>query len=61
MKPETEIRNLRRENAQLRRDRDEMKTLAARLGRDLTAVTADRDEWKRRFDILLARTPEVPR
>lgn len=57
---ETEVRSLRRELA-------EVKALSAQRGIEANtfrsrATRAEQEvaEWKRRFDALLARTPELP-
>jgi phage shock protein A len=59
--PATEIRNLRRALAQTRdgaaravSERDAFRARATKAEQEVA-------EWKRRFDLLLARTPEAPR
>ena len=54
MKPETEIRNLKREVKRLRTLLAEWTKFEVRLRN----VTVERDEWKRRFDLLLAKRVE---
>lgn len=59
--PETEVRNLRRE---LSRANEELRSLRLIAGREQArGVKAEAEcaEWKRRFDLLLARTPEASR
>ena len=58
MKPETEIRNLKRSLLETRRDyKSAMETLRAVIRR---AEQAEREviEWRARFDVLLRREPK---
>ena len=63
MKPETEIRNLKRELNRISKDRDlymrdEKKALRERAAYLKISVEAKQEveEWKKRFDLLLAMT-----
>ena len=60
MKPETEIRNLKRDRDEYKRDYLSMKETARALARRAELAEKDRDEWKARFDVLLRREELKP-
>jgi len=59
MKPETEIRNLRRELKELKilhtQDRQRLHT----ANREWTKALEEAQAWRRRFDIALSKIPDV--
>lgn len=52
---ETQLRHALRDMRAFKREADTYAETLKRVRRTLDAVSADRDEWKRRFDILLSR------
>lgn len=60
MKPETEIRNLKRDIKRWYAERETLRT--ERESYRIRATKAEQEvaEWKRRFDALLAHTPPEP-
>ena len=60
MKPETEIRNLKRYLAEVRRDYLSMQETARALRRRAESSEREVAEWKARFDILLRREEPKP-
>lgn len=53
MKPETEIRNLKRELKRSRLNALDAEAEAARYRNLASSAAQERDEWKARFDVLL--------
>ena len=59
MKPETEIRNLRRELRGARAERDEYERYSRKWKAAHRKAREDADEWKRLFAQLLQRMPKT--
>jgi FtsZ-binding cell division protein ZapB len=55
LKPETEIRNLKRDLARARREATDLRLRYAALGERAFKIGVEAEDWKRRFDALLAR------
>lgn len=55
----TKLRNALSELREARALIADLRPLCDTLRIKLATITADRDEWKRRFDLLLERTPKV--
>jgi len=55
LKPETEIRNLKRELARVKRDVCELREKNHALSDRAYKATNEAEAWRRRFDTLLAR------
>ena len=58
--PQTELRNLRRDLKRTEEDLRAVKQAAEAYRSRATKAEQETAEWKRRFDLLLARTPEEP-
>jgi len=57
--PATENRALKREIRNLTLERNSIKVICENYRRRAMLAESDRAEWKQRFDLLLARTPET--
>jgi hypothetical protein len=58
-KPETEIRDLKRQLKEAEAARTNYHDEALRLRNRLIAAQRERDEWKARFDLLLTKLPPM--